>query len=206
MKKHLIKLFILLNILFLSSLVIAQNKKNTGLSDKLFFGGDFWLTVGTNSYINISPLIGYKITPRLSAGTGPIFIFQSERIRHLDSVINNFGYYSTYRLKYNTYGGRLFLTYDLIQNLNKYLPINLGSIFAHCENELMNIETIYWDQITEKYFTAGDRLWIDNLLVGGGLRQPIGRRSSLNILILWDITENKYSPHSNPIFRMGFNF
>jgi hypothetical protein len=90
--------------------------------------------------------------------------------------------------------------------MHKYLPINLGSIFAYAENELLNIEKIYLNLNTNKYFTSGNRLWIDNLLLGGGLRQPIGKRSSFSLLILWDVTENSYSPHSNPILRMGLYF
>ena len=201
-----IKIFILPVCIFLSSVIIAQDMKNARISDRIFFGGDFWLTVGTNTYIDIAPLIGYRITPRLSAGIGPIYIFQRNKLSYLDTVINNVGYYKTYNIRYNTYGGRLFMTYDLIQELNKYIPISIGTILLHCENEVISIETIYRDPYTFRYYLSGNRLWIDNLLVGVGLRQPIGRRASVNLLILWDITENKYSPHSNPIFRMGFSF
>ncbi len=206
MKKYRVTIFILLVCLLSGIAINAQDRKNGGISDRIFFGGDFWLSIGTNTYIDIAPLIGYKITPRLSAGLGPIYIFQKDRLNYLDTIINNIGYYRTYNIKYNTYGGRFFMTYDLIKDMNRYIPLNIGTILVHCENEALNIETVYRDIYTYRYYLSGNRLWIDNLLVGAGLRQPIGRRAAVNLLILWDITENKYSPHSNPIFRMGFSF
>ncbi len=206
MKKYMTKIFISLLCVLLCSLIIAQDKKNGRISDRIFFGGDFWLSIGTNTYIDVAPLVGYRITPRFSAGMGPIYIFQRDRLSYLDTIINNIAYYRTYNIKYNTYGGRLFITYDIIQELDKYLPINIGTILLHCENEVISIEKIYRDPYTFRYHLTGNRLWIDNLLIGGGLRQPVGRRASINLLILWDVTENKYSPHSNPVFRMGFSF
>jgi hypothetical protein len=65
---------------------------------------------------------------------------------------------------------------------------------------------MYRNPNTFRYYLSGDRLWIDNLLVGAGLRQPVGKRAAINLLILWDVTQNDYSPHTNPIFRMGFSF
>ena len=43
-------------------------------------------------------------------------------------------------------------------------------------------------------------------MAGFGLRQPLGERSSLSILILWSIDPPKISPYSNPVIRVGFNF
>jgi hypothetical protein len=42
--------------------------------------------------------------------------------------------------------------------------------------------------------------------VGGGVYQPIGRRSGFLIMVLWNLNETASSPYSNPIFRIGFNF
>ena len=205
MKRYVLKLFILLNILLISLGAAGQYKQNKGFK-RYFFGGDFWISFGTNAYINISPLAGYRITQYLSVGLGPIYIFEKNRYNYLDTVINNVGYYSPYTIRTSSYGGRVFLTYDLIRNLHEYIPIGIGNILVHCENELLNLETFYMDPYSLKLYPSGNRLWIDNILIGGGLRQPIGKNSSINLLILWDVTENKYSPHTNPIIRFGFNF
>ena len=38
--------------------------------DRLFFGGGFGLTVGSVTHVDISPMVGYRITDRFSAGIG----------------------------------------------------------------------------------------------------------------------------------------
>jgi hypothetical protein len=205
MKRYILKLFLLFNILIISISAAGQYKKKSSFK-RYFFGGDFWLSFGTNAFINISPLAGYRITQNFSAGIGPIYIFEKNTYAYLDTTINNVDYYRSYKIRTSTYGGRIFLTYDLIRNLNQYIPIGLGNILVHCENEVLNLETFYMNPNNLRVYSTGNRIWIDNLLIGGGLRQPIGENSSINLLILWDVTENKYSPHTNPIFRIGFTF
>jgi hypothetical protein len=46
---------------------------------------------------------------------------------------------------------------------------------------------------------------IVSVLAGGGYAQPIGERSALVMMLLWNFTEDQYSPYENPIFRIGFN-
>jgi hypothetical protein len=205
MKRYILKLFILLNILIISISAAGQYKKKSNFK-RFFFGGDFWLSFGTNAFINISPLAGYRITQNLSAGIGPIYIFEKNTFTYLDTTINNVGYYRSYKIRTSTFGGRIFLTYDLIRNIHQYIPIGLGNILVHCENEMLNLETFYMNPNNLRFYSTGNRIWIDNFLIGGGLRQPIGENSSINLLILWDVTENKYSPHTNPIIRIGFTF
>jgi hypothetical protein len=205
MKRYALKLFVLLNILIISISSAGQYKKKSSFK-RFFFGGDFWLSFGTNAYINVSPLAGYRITQNLSAGVGPIYIFEKNTFNYLDTTINNVGYYRSYKIRTSTYGGRVFLTYDLIRNLHQYIPIGLGNIIVHFENELLNLETFYLNPNNLRFYPSGNRIWIDNFLMGGGLRQPIGENASINLLILWDVTENKYSPHTNPIIRIGFTF
>lgn len=44
-------------------------------------------------------------------------------------------------------------------------------------------------------------------LAGVGYRVPIGERAALNILVLWDLTNNSYSPYTtNPLLRVSVNF
>jgi hypothetical protein len=74
------KLGVVLLLLSLSFLSIAQRvvDENTPhtLKDRLYFGGGFGLNSGTDAYGNsyffysLSPLVGYMINSKLSAGTG----------------------------------------------------------------------------------------------------------------------------------------
>ena len=172
--------------------VFSQDEdfKNLKFKDRLFFGGEFWLSFGNSSYVDISPVVGYRVTSRFSAGVGPIYIYEK----------------STYfRYETSTYGGKILLSYNLFRNLGQYIPINLGDIILHAENEGVNVEVFQLDN-QGYFYSTGTRLWIDNLLLGGGIRQPIGKRASINLYILWDVTQNTYSSYSNPIIRVGFNF
>jgi hypothetical protein len=206
MKRFCPKFLILICIFFIGISAAGQYKKNNQNFKRFFFGGDFWLSFGTNAYINVSPLAGYRITERLSAGLAPIYIYKMNKMTYLDTVISGVYYYDSYKIRTSTYGGRLFLTYDLIKNLHEYIPIDLGDILVHCENEVLNVETFRVDPYSLRVHSSGNRLWIDNILIGGGLRQPIGENASVNLLILWDVTENEYSPHVNPVIRVGFTF
>ena len=170
---------------------MAQEVKDMTFKQRLFFGGDFGLTFGTNTYINLSPIVGYRITDRFSAGLGPIYIYES---------------YRDYGLKTSTYGGKGFISFTVIKDLEQYFNIGIGNIILHVENECINLEKIIPDINNKKIYATDDRLWIDNLLVGGGLNQPFGERWGVNIYVLWDVTQNKYSSHSNPIVRLGFYF
>jgi hypothetical protein len=171
--------------------IMAQDIKDLPFKQRIFFGGDFGLSFGTNTYINLAPIVGYKVTNRLSAGLGPIYIF--EKYRYWD-------------YKTSTYGGKAFLSFTVFKDIGQYLNIGIGNIIFHAENEIINLEKLYYDYQNGKIYTLDERLWIDNLLVGGGLNQPLGARGGINIYVLWDVTQNPYSPHSNPIVRLGFYF
>jgi hypothetical protein len=152
---------------------------------RFFFGGNFNLMVGTITNINISPEVGYRITPRLSAGVGLIYEFYRERIN--DTIV----------FKTHMYGERNFISFDVIKNLNEFIGLQSnGSIFAYTEYEALN-----W-----KYYGDNKRFWLNNVYVGGGLRLPMGETSFFNILVLWNTNQTYDSPFTNPIFRFGFYF
>lgn len=64
----------------------------SSLWDKIYIGGNFGMQFGYYTYIDISPLIGYRITDRLSAGPGITYRFL--KIRGFEPN--------------STYGGRFF--------------------------------------------------------------------------------------------------
>src|SRR5688572_11858407 len=73
----------------------AQYSEN--FSDRLFFGGNFGLQFGSYTYVDISPMVGYKITERLAAGVGATYIYYS-----VDDHVYNLNY------KTHIYGGSIF--------------------------------------------------------------------------------------------------
>jgi long-subunit fatty acid transport protein len=82
-------------------------------ANRLFLGGNFGLQFGSITFINISPLIGYRITDRLSAGPGVSYMYYSDWTG------------------YNThiYGGRIFTMYNILQ-----------SVFLYGEYEILNLD------------------------------------------------------------------
>jgi hypothetical protein len=159
-------------------------------SERLVFGGDIGLSFGSITYIKLAPVVGYRLTDRLTAGVGPIYIYEN---------------YRNYNLETSTYGGKAVVSFTIIHGSNLPVNLGLGDIVLHAENEVINIEPLYYNPYTFDYF-FGNRLWIDDVLLGGGLSQSIGGKFGVSIFILWDVTQNKYSPYSNPIFKFGFSF
>jgi hypothetical protein len=169
----------------------GQDVKDLSYRQRFFFGGDLGLSFGTNTYINLAPIVGYRITNRLSAGLGPIYIFEK---------------YKYYDLQTSTYGGKALLSFAVIRNVYEYVNIGIGSILLHAENELINLQKVEYDPTFNKIYALNERLWIDNLLAGIGLNFPFSDRAGINIYALWDVTQNDYSPYSNPVIRLGFYF
>jgi len=103
----------------------------------------------------------------------------------------------------NIYGGKTYLQFVIVKDVNSVIPVGVHTgIFLHIEDELLSLESAYW-----KYppFNS-ERFYINTVLAGGGISQQIGRRSSLNIMILWALNDSGYDVYSNPEFRVSFNF
>jgi hypothetical protein len=152
---------------------------------KFFFGGNFNLMLGTITSINISPLVGYRVTPRFSAGTGITYEYYREKISPSDIF------------QASMYGARGFLSYDIIPDINKLtgLPMQ-GALMGYTEYEALN----------QYYSQSEARSWLNNVYVGGGWKIPMGERAAIQLLLLYNLNETMNSPYSNPLFRFGFIF
>jgi hypothetical protein len=188
MKKQITKLLLLLFLLP----VLAFAQKDTPQRDapqppdegsRIFTGGSFALQFGTYTLVQISPIVGYKLTERFMPGIS---------ITYLYSKYNDpSGLYPSYST--NMYGGSVFGRYFVTQNL-----------FAHLELEVLNMDVP--NATSSYYYTGFHRQNVSSLFVGGGYREAMGGRSSINIMLLYDVIQDLYSPYSNPIIRIGFGF
>lgn len=159
------------------------NQPSTPLRDRFFFGGSLGLQFGSSTYIDVSPLVGFKVTEKLHAGLGLTYIYYKVK----DSYYN-------YEYETSSYGGRVFGRYYILQNL-----------FGHVEFEILNMEVPAEVGGTGSGNFDYVRDNITSLMVGGGYAQPIGSNAALTLMILWNLTEEQYSPYQNPIFRVGFS-
>ncbi len=156
------------------------------LSERMFFGGSFGLQFGTITNIEISPVAGLWLLPRLAIAAGP-----------------SWQYYSDPLGKTSIYGGRGYLRFMFISDFNQFIPlgINLG-LFTHAEYEALSLENDFWSLSP----SGNARIWQHNALLGLGLSQPLGMKSSMNIYFLWVVTESDFEIYNNPEVRIDFLF
>ena len=175
--------FAVLIALTFSNLSIAQyiddnaNKQNSSFKDRLFFGGILGLQFGSDqTYVEVAPLIGYRVSPRFSAGMNLKYMY------YKFSPDNGFGYSES------RYGGGPFGRFFIYEGL-----------FAHAEYELLSMEV-------PDLYGKFHRKNVSSVFVGGGYRQMMGSRSALDLMILWNLNDSPDSPYINPLFHFGFAF
>ena len=173
----------------------AQDEKEfLSFRDRIFLGGNFGIQIGTITNIEISPVLGYYITPRLAGGLGARYEYYKDS--------RDFpGYFP---FKTNIYGGSVFGRYMLIRNIREVTGFPLDSkIFTQAEYEILSLERKYFE--VPPTLEEG-RYALHSVLVGGGIFQPLGKKSGLVLMVLWNLNETSNSPYSNPIIREGLNF
>ncbi len=84
--------------------------------DRLFIGGNFGVQFGNVTLVDVSPLVGYRITERLATAVGVIYQYYHEE-------------YNQYSYSTHIFGGRTWLRYYVFRGL-----------FAHAEYELLNYD------------------------------------------------------------------
>jgi hypothetical protein len=149
--------------------------------DNFFLGGNFGFQFGSVTFIDVSPLAGYRVLKNGAVGLGITY-------QYLDWETRG-GSYSTH-----TYGGRVFARYIIWKG-----------IMAHAEFEMLNL-----DCFDEDYYRLNGELrvareWIPGALFGGGYYQRVGGRAGITALVLFNALQSDCTPYSNPVIRLGFN-
>ncbi len=149
---------------------------------RLFFGGNFGLTFGTNTFINLSPQIGYRFNEYLAAGGGPSFIYYSYRTL------------SDARYRQGYAGANVF---------GRVYPIPY--VFGQVQPEI----NYMWGSFRQGNYTeklAGQM--VPSLLLGAGGAIPTGGRNGALILMMqYDVIQASGSPYGKrAFFTVGYNF
>jgi hypothetical protein len=165
-----------------------QTEKKGFDKSKLFFGGNFGLGFGTNTFVNVSPQVGYRFNDYLAAGVGVNFNYYSYKTYFSD------GNYSRSSLGYTGFNvfGRVY-------------PIKF--IFIQAQPEL----NYSWGSTKYSNTEIKDRLpgqFAPSLLIGGGAAIPMGTRNGALLLMMqYDVLQENRSPYGNkPFFTLGYNF
>jgi hypothetical protein len=170
-----------------SAVVSAQVKKEAvpPLRERLFFGGNLGLQFGTITNIQVAPVVGLWVRPRIAVAAGPEYQYFKFKDPYGD------GYES------HSFGGKAYAEFVVIQNINKFLPMGANTgIFLHLEDELLSLHQS----------TVSEKVTVNTILGGAGLSQQIGRRSSVNLMFLWVLDDSGYPLYSNPEIRISFSF
>ena len=127
-----------------------QPQQKSQLSEKIFFGGGFGAGFGSYTFISISPIIGYRITPKLSAGLRLMYQYTT-----YDYPDHQTGQMEKYQGNDFGVGGfARFMVY--------------GPLYLQAEYEHLNYDGLYWDG-------TSSRDSFNSFMAGGG----ISARSSL---------------------------
>ncbi len=142
--------------------------------ERMYVGGNVGAWFGTSTYINVSPVIGIKITNELSLGVTGTYNYYSQT-------------YGGQKFVSTVYGGGAFGRYLFFENF-----------FGKVGFEKLSV----LDYIS---ILPNSRVWVDNILVGGGYRQLFSKRGSFVAAIFYNVNQTPLSPYPNPIIQIGFN-
>ncbi len=175
-----------------------QEEADTTFRDKLFFGGYLWATFNQfQTSVEVAPQVGYHLSERLDVGVGAKYMYSYSRSLLRDTNL-------TRRTSNHIFGGNVFTSFVAIKNLNKILPFKFkGRLVVHLEYEALNLPNKDYFDIGK----SGNRFWLNNYFVGGGLRQQIGEGSFVSLLVLYNLNEKgRIIYNNNPIIRISFGF
>jgi len=98
------------------STMLRKNPPKERFIDRIYGGGNVGAQFGTVTFVDISPLIGYRITDKISAGIGATYQYYHYNDKYYD-------------FETDVYGGRVF---------GRYLFTDY--LFGHVEYEYLNLE------------------------------------------------------------------
>ena len=184
------KKIVLLAALVLScNFLFAQDDEETQgfQKDRLFAGGNFGLSFGRYTLINLSPQIGYRFNRFLSSGIGLNLVYASQKEK--DIYGNDFSKTSQW-----VTGLNLFARFYPSQKFLIQLQPEANYIFGNIK---------YYQPTETKYKL--DAEIVPSLLAGGGLVMPTERGAFITT-VMYDVLQRPNSPYGNrPIVNFGYN-
>ena len=155
----------------------AQQEEFYDFEKGLFAGGNLGLSFGRVTNIEASPLIGYYVNRKIGFGAGFVYQYYIDK-RYVPAA------------EFNIIGFRNFLRLNIVYG-----------VFAHAEYEYLNFNTNIFSQYGE-YETYN----LNSVLVGIGYRHELSIGNYICLQLLYNLNEELYTPYSNPVFRVGFEF
>lgn len=149
---------------------------------KIFYGGNFGLSFGTFTSINLAPIVGYQFNEVFASGVGLNYNYIKVKSGY---------FYANSSYEASAYGFKVFARETFG-----------GSYFLY--QELENMHYPLYDVVENRQVPYSQNyVW-----VGGGLLQRFGNgNSGASVMILYNLNSKQgYDIYPNPMIRIGFTF
>lgn len=178
--------FLLAAFLLFNTLLFAQDEE-PATQARFFFGGNFGLSFGNYTVVNLSPQVGYRFNKTLSAGVG--LNLQYASLKQEDALGRDYSKTAQGIAGLNVFG-RVFP----LQNIFFQVQPEANYIFGR----------IKFYQPTEQTYKMNAEI-VPCLLLGAGAAFPAGRGTFLTT-VLYDVMQRPASPYGNqPFVNFGYN-
>lgn len=161
-------------VLFFSANIYSQDFNK--FTDKLYWGGNFGLSFGTYTYIQLAPIVSYAVTDDFYVGAGIDYTYFKD---------SRNPYYGTY--EGSIWAPKVFARYFL------------GDFFAHVEFQQIYYKNVYNSLNPSEYISES------HYYAGGGYRSWVGDNSFMFVMLLFDIERSDFNFGDNPIIQIGFS-
>jgi hypothetical protein len=150
-----------------------DDKEEMSLIDRFYFGGNLGLGFGTITNINVSPMVGFRLTPRFSVGVGANYQYWKDK-RFNPAFVQNI------------YGASLFSRFVIAEDF-----LNAGNLFAHAEYEQLYAKARNYNPNTGLY--EDKTKMFPSTFIGAGMAFPIGNRSAFTVSLLYNPFYDQYN-------------
>ena len=165
-------------------------------------GGNLGFQFGSVTGITIAPEVQIRVVDQLHVGMRFIYQYFNSKNYFYDTKNE---VYMSYQA--NVFGGGIYMRYYLSSLFDNFL----GNLFAHVEYEYLAYKRPFVQDDNGSilgadnlyYHSGSDVVEFNSIFVGGGYRQPISNRVSMDFLILFNLNDSYNSPYSNPLIRLG---
>ena len=160
-----------------------DDEEEMTLRDRFYFGGNLGLGFGTITNINISPMVGFRLTSRFSVGVGANYQYWKDK-RFVPAF------------EQNIYGGSMFSRFVIAENF-----LNAGNLFAHAEYEQLFAKELYRDPSNPQVFLERNKMY-PSTFIGAGMAFPIGKRSAFTLSALYNPFYDQYNSLYGSAFQI----
>lgn len=175
-----------------SSVKPVQSKsEESNFWDKVVFGGNASLSIGTYTLIHLSPSMGYKFRENFIAGAG--FIYQYAKINQAYDL-NSGRYVQVDGYENQIYGPKVF---------TNYFPVDF--LYIGSQFEYLNHDVGLYDFSTSQFYVQNQ--WTPVLFLEGGYAQPLGNKGYVQLGLRFNVLHDFDSPYGSSWFPViGFFF